>query len=134
MMDEAVERAPDEPAPVQQLEVTFVPPMRSKPVALISTDELTRLQTGTAMVIPARDGTVVPGYLRLYDAETVAQLEEEDNASTDLLIRFGNKMTAIVNLIRGTPEPNRAHSTHDVVELVAAVLAESDALRDRSEK
>lgn len=59
----------------------------------------------------------------------LAEARRELERTQDGIIARGDKLSSIVNLIRGLPAPGHLHSTHDAVELVADVVAERDALR-----
>lgn len=53
------------------------------------------------------------------------ELREQEAMS----IRLGEKLTATTNALKGKPAPLHRHSTHDVAEVAAAIVAERDVLR-----
>ncbi len=55
-----------------------------------------------------------------------ARLRKEDEGNSDAIIEMGDKLSRIVNITKGEPEPLHLHSTHDAVESVAALRAELD--------
>lgn len=73
-------------------------------------------------------------------AELVETRRERDEALTEVgqlqttVIQMGDKLTAIVNTIRGEPEPDTSHSTHDAADLVRGLKMHSDALAGEVER
>jgi hypothetical protein len=59
------------------------------------------------------------------------ELREENNELHDLNYRLGRLLTGVARGLKGEPEPNTAHSWHDLPELAVLMTYELNELRAR---
>lgn len=69
----------------------------------------------------------VRALLEYTGCSNVGDLKAEWDGMHDLIQRLDDKLSGVVNTVRGDPPPNTLWSTHDAVELVEQVVNELNA-------